>query len=174
MHPWRSPLSALLALFVMAAPVPGQPADSVRLDIERAVLRELLTSNRHQMLRRASHANYVCLARRGEDGRGPPPEALITSFEDNSPPIVSVSECRVMNAVEFSEADPEPETSTHHRGDGAPAVLYWIGPLEWVRGDSASVRAGYLVHPRHGAQYECDVRRDGNPWAADCAVRSVS
>lgn len=141
MHPWRASPSALLALFVVAAPVPGQPADSVRLDIERAVQRDLLTSNRYQMMRSASHADYVCLARRGEDGRGPPPEALIASFEDNSPPVVSVSECRVMNAVEFSEADPEPETSTRHKGDGAPAILYWVGPRPRLRVSTRGVTA---------------------------------
>lgn len=172
MHPPRTLLSVLVALLLVAAPSPGQPVDSVRLRIERAVLHELLTSDRYQQLRSAPFANYICLARRVEAGRDiPPPKGLLVPFADSSPPLVSVSECQLMNAAQYLEAEPEPKTRVHHKEDGGSAILYWIGPLEWVRGDSAFARAGYSVHPLHGADYECDVRRDSGQWTADCTVR---
>lgn len=175
MQPARTSLAAFLALLFLGTPTPAQPADSVRRDIEEAVLQELLTSDRLRELDRTPYADYVCVELSHEGGREvPAPEALLAPFEGSSPAVVPVSECRVLSAAEFSDAEPVPATSVHHQADGAPAILYRIGPVEWVRGDSASVRARYLVHPRHGEGYACDLRRSSGRWSADCDVRFVS
>lgn len=179
MHPEHVSLSSLLSgfsLLVLALPAPGQPADSLRLEIERAVLRDLLGPDEFHQLQFASHAEYICVASRGEDSREQiPNEALLAPFEESPLQVVSVSECRIEGTLEdYFETEPRPRTVVRHRRSGDPAILYRVGPVEWVHGDSALARAEYRVNPRNGATYECDVRRNGGNWIAECAVRFVS
>lgn len=176
MLPPRVSVISFLALLLVVAPAPAQVAPSVREEIVQAVLRELLTSERLQQLRTASYASYICVGLQGEEGREQrPPKEFLKPFDGTSPPVVSVAECRIEGSIEsYLEAEPQPETVVHHKRDGDPAILYRIGPIGWVRGDSSLARAEYQVNPLHGATYECDVRRTGERWNADCAVRFVS
>lgn len=177
---WQSAsLLALTASLLVAAPALSQPADSVRRDIEAALLREFLTSDRLRSLSSRPYGDYVCVGLRDETGsrERPPPEPLLAAYEGNSPAVVSVSECRVMEMARYMEldrADREPVSRIHHEGDGDPAILYRIGPIEWVRGDSAFAWASYYGHPLHSTDFECDVRRKSGRWTADCTARFIS